>query len=90
MRNLLSNTRGMVVDEFRKKRVYAYDLTTHPARSIFCRVDKLPTFTTFRSHILQVLFHSENQQSTSVNSILLPTTHTPNKSDNKLNNLYYC
>ena len=85
MRNILSKNRGLVVDESRKKRVSAHGLPTQPARSIFCPVYKLPTFTLLCAHVLQVTIHYQNRLFTSVNSRLLPTINTPNKSDNILN-----
>jgi hypothetical protein len=90
MRNILSAGSGIAVDEFGKKRAYARGLPTRQACSVLCRVDKLPTFTPSFSHVLQVIFHRKNRHTTPVNSSLLPTINTPNKSNNKLNNLYYC
>jgi hypothetical protein len=90
MRNLLSGSRGLAVDAVGKKPRQMGDLATYKACSILCRVDNHPAFTPFSAHVLQVTFHCQNRHILSVISLLLPTINTPNKSDNKLNNLHYC
>ena len=85
MHKNLFTSRVLTVDGLGKKRVFAPNLTTQPTCSIFHPVHKLPTFTPSPAHLLQVTIHYKNRFFSSVNPLLLPTIHTPNKSNNKLN-----
>ncbi len=87
MRNTLFGSRGLAVDGSGKKPVQVHGLLTGLVCSIFCRVDKLPSFTPLPSHVFQVAFHCQNRFFISVNFPVLPTINTLNNKNNNLNKL---